>query len=168
MQSKKDYGMLITPDIKLQRKYFNEMVKLHGLICKYRAPKPGKENDIHAELDTRYFPEIEVGAVLDQYPQQKSLRKMGWVAELAEGSMILHVPYDLPGLQQGALFTLPSAIEGAEGRTFRVLNLSNVMIYPASIACEIALEYQSTEEKSQFVDYSTTNFNLLKDDEEDD
>ena len=72
---------------------------------------------------------------------------MGWVAELQEGSSIIHVPYDLPGLQVGALFDVPSGIDSAKPRTFRVISLQNIMIYPASIACEIALEYESVDEQ---------------------
>jgi hypothetical protein len=71
---------------------------------------------------------------------------MGWVAELQEGSSIIHVPYDLPGLQVGALFEVPSGLDQAKPRTFRVISLQNIMIYPASIACEIALEYASVDE----------------------
>ena len=59
---------------------------------------------------------------------------------------MIHVPYDLPGLQVGALFTVPSGLDKSKGRVFRVISMSNIMIYPASIACEIALEYDSVDE----------------------
>jgi hypothetical protein len=72
---------------------------------------------------------------------------MGWVAELQEGSSIIHVPYDLPGIQVGALFEVPSGLDQAKPRTFRVISMQNIMIYPASIACEIALEYESVDEQ---------------------
>ena len=162
MENRNDYGLLINPDTKLHRQWFNEMVKLHGVYTKYKAPRHGKEFDHHGELDvdTNYYPEEKVGVIFEQYPDQKSLRKMGWVAELQEGSSIIHVPYDLPHLEVGALFTIPAGIDFAEPRTFRVISMSNIMIYPASIACEIALEYKTTEEKSQLTDFTSEKYLL--------
>jgi hypothetical protein len=46
--------------------------------------------------------------------------------------------------------------------------MQNIMVYPASIACEIALEYESSDEASSTRDFSRTNFNLLVDLEDDD
>jgi hypothetical protein len=117
------------------------MVKLLGINCKYRAPAPNKTNDSYGDLQTGYMPEVIVGCLFDEHPNQKSMRKAGWVAELQEGSSIIHVPYDLTGLQVGALFEVPSGLDNGKGRLFRVVSMSNIMIYPASIACEIALEY---------------------------
>lgn len=87
---------------------------------------------------------------------------------MQDGSSIIHVPYDLPGLQEGALFTIPSGLDDAEGRTFRVIAMSNIMVYPASIACEIAPEYFDNEEPATTKDFTNSNFNMLVDNEEDD
>ena len=144
--NKTDYGLLIRGDIKLHRMWFKQLLTLHGINCKYRAPLPNKANDIHGDLTTSYKPEIIVGCLFEEHPNQKSLRKAGWVAELQEGSSIIHVPYDLPDLQVGALFEVPSGLDNGKGRLFRVISMSNIMIYPASIACEIALEYESNDE----------------------
>lgn len=146
-ESVKDYGILISPDIKLHRMWFKQMLALHGINCKYRAPINNKEYDIHGDLQTGYKPEILVGCLFEEHPNQKSLKKAGWVAELQEGSSMIHVPYDLPDLQVGALFEVPSGLDKGKGRTFRVISMSNIMIYPASIACEIALEYDSNDEQ---------------------
>ena len=145
--NKTDYGLLIGSDIKLHRMWFKQMLALHGINCKYRAPTKNKEYDINADLQTGYKPEITVGCLFEEHPNQKSLQKAGWVAELQEGSSVIHVPYDLPDLQAGALFEVPSGLDTGKSRVFRVLNLSNIMIYPASIACEIALEYTSVDEQ---------------------
>jgi hypothetical protein len=145
--SRTDYGKLINKDIKLHRTWFKQMTSLHGINCKYRAPLPNKANDVHGDLQTGYKPEIVVGCIFEEHPSQKSLRKAGWVAELQEGSSVIHVPYDLPGLQVGALFEVPSGLDSGRGRVFRVISMSNIMIYPASIACEIALEYKSNDEQ---------------------
>jgi hypothetical protein len=42
---------------------------------------------------------------------------------------------------------VPSGLDEGDNRTFRVIGMSNIMIYPASIACEIALEYESNDEQ---------------------
>ena len=55
-ETRKDYGILITPEIKLHRQYFKEMVKLLGIKCIYRAPLPGKTFDMHGDLDAEYYP----------------------------------------------------------------------------------------------------------------
>jgi hypothetical protein len=144
---KTDYGILLNKDIKLHRTWFKQMTALHGINCKYRAPLKNKSYDTYADLQTGYEPEIIVGCLFEEHPDQKSLKKAGWVAELQEGSSIIHVPYDLPGIQAGALFEVPSGLDDGKGRLFRVIGLSNIMIYPASIACEIALEYESNDEQ---------------------
>jgi hypothetical protein len=144
---KTNYGLLINKDIKLHRTWFKQMTALHGINCKYRAPLKNKTYDIYADLQTGYAPEILVGCLFEEHPDQKSLKKAGWVAELQEGSSIIHVPYDLPDLQVGALFEVPSGLDNGKGRVFRVISLSNIMIYPASISCEIALEYDSVDEQ---------------------
>ena len=166
---KTDFGILINKDIKLHRYWFKQMLALHGINCKYRAPMPNKEHDIHGDLNTRYKPEILVGCLFEEHPNQKSLRKAGWVAELQEGSSMIHVPYDLPDLQVGALFEVPSGLDNGKGRTFRVISMSNIMIYPASIACEIALEYDSVDEQHLITTmHEKEDMPLLIDQEDDD
>ena len=166
--NKMDYGLLINKDIKLHRSWFKQMTALHGINCKYKAPAKNKDYDIHGDLNTGYEPEIIVGCIFQEHPDQKSLKKMGWVAELQEGSSIIHVPYDLPNLQVGALFNIPSGLDKADGRTFRVISLQNIMIYPASIACEIALEYDSVDEQHLITDHEAIDMPLLIDNEDDD
>lgn len=168
MTNNTKYGKLINGDIKLHRIWFKEMTNLFGITCIYRAPRDSKEHNIHGELDSKYYEPIEVNVLFQEHPDQKSLKKAGWVAELQEGSSMIHVPYDLPHLQEGALFTVPSGIDNVPGRTFRVLHLENIMIYPASFACEIALEYEDTAVRNQVEDFSRDNFTVLSDNEEDD
>lgn len=142
----RDYGLLINKDIKLHRTWFKQMTKLYGINCIYKAPAKNKTFDQKGELQTAYTKGMIVGCIFQDHPDQKTLKKMGWVAELQEGSSIIHVPYDLPDLQVGAQFIVPSGIDNAQGRVFRVIGLQNIMVYPASIACEIAPEYYSTDE----------------------
>lgn len=146
--ARNDYGYLIRGnDIKLHRMWFKQMTQLHGINVIYKEPFKNKEYDNRGDLASGYKPGITIGCIFQEHPDQKSLKKMGWVAELQEGSSIIHVPYDLPGLQVGALFDVPSGLDQAKPRTFRVISMQNIMIYPASIACEIALEYESVDEQ---------------------
>ena len=167
-ETRKDYGILITPEIKLHRQYFKECVKLLGINCIYRAPLPGKTFDMHGDLDAKYYPGEVVSVIFQDHPDQKTLKKMGWVAELQENSSIIHVPYDLPNLQVGALFIIPSGLDKAEGRVFRVISMQNIMVYPASIACEIAPEYEDIDEPILYNDFTQSTTTLLIDNEEDD
>jgi hypothetical protein len=167
--NRKDYGLLISKDIKLHRTWFKQMTALHGINCKYKAPSANKTYDDYADLQTGYQPEILVGCLFEEHPDQKSLKKAGWVAELQENSSIIHVPYDLPDLQVGALFEVPSGLDNGKGRVFRVISMSNIMIYPASISCEIALEYDSVDEQRlSTTAYEKENMPLLIDREDDD
>ena len=163
----KDYGLLLRPsDIKLQRTYFKQMTSLLGVNVVYRAPRPDKHYTVYTEIDSNYMaPEI-VGCICEEHPEQQTLKKLGWMAELQEDASIIHVPYDLHDIQQGALFILPSAIDNAKGRLFRVVKLSTIMIYPASISCMIVPEYEDTFAINQF-EHKHTNFNLLSDEEDD-
>ena len=46
----KRFGVLLTPDIKIHRNYFNEMVKLLGIQVIYYAVNPGQKYTSYAEL----------------------------------------------------------------------------------------------------------------------
>lgn len=163
-----NYGLLINKDIKLHRFYFKEMVKLLGINCQYRAPMSNKQFNGLGDLESDYYPAETIGCIFQEHPDQKTLKKMGWVAELQESSSIIHVPYDLKGLEVGALFEIPSGLDNAPTRLFRVISMQNIMIYPASIACEIAPEYITSDEKAVIKDFTNTNFNVLVDLEDDD
>ena len=84
---------------------------------------------------------------------------------MQESASVIHIPYDLHDIQKGALFIIPSGLDCAKGRLFRVTKLSNIMIYPASIACQIVPEYEDTYTSSQS-NFKHSSFNLLKDEEE--
>ena len=161
---KTKYGILLTPDAKLQRNYFKEMCKLIGINCIYRAVKPGKKYTTYAELDTNFEKPQLIGCIFDEHPTQQTLKKIGWVNELQENSSIIHIAYDTPGLQQGCLFTLPSGLDDGKGRLFRLVKISTIMVYPASIACELVPEYENTYTES-LNDFKNSSFNLLNPEE---
>lgn len=155
-----NYGLLLNQDAKLHRNYFIEMTKLIGINVIYRSPKKDKHYTNYAEIDSNYNPPKLVGCIFDEHPTQQTLKKIGWVSELQDNSSIIHVPYDLDNLQQGALFIIPSGIDNAKGRLFRVVKLSNIVAYPASMACEIVPEYENVFNNNAF-EHSNDSFNLL-------
>ena len=166
--SRDSYGILLTPDIKLQRRYFKELTRLKGVNCIYKAPiKSDKQYTLRGEVITDFQPPVLVGCIFEEYPSQRTTKKLGWNSEQMENASIISVPYDLKDLQIGALFVVPSAYDNTKGRVFRVKELSAVMIYPASITCMLVPEYDNNYDRSQ-LNHSKDNFNLLDFDEEDD
>ena len=159
MKYRCEFGKLITPDTKLQRQYFKQMVDLIGVYALFESPK-AKDYNQQGELVTRYNDPVKVGCIFTDHIDQTTAKKLGWNAEL-DGKTIINVPYDLEGLEVGALFTIPSALDNTQGRKFRVIKLSTVQIYPASIACELVPEYEDVAELSEINNFDTTNFNLL-------
>lgn len=165
MQTPK-YGLLLNDNIKLHRSYFNEMVKLLGIQVIYRATLPDKHYTTYAEIESNYAQPMLVGCIFDEHPTQQTLKKMGWVAELQQNSSIIHVPYDLPNLQQGCLFIVPSGIDNAKGRLFRVVSMSNSIVYPASVSCEIVPEYEDTFIPETNYDYTHSTDNLISEEQD--
>lgn len=165
IDSMKSGILLNEKDIKRHRQYFREMVKLIGIYVLYRAPLKDKHYTVYAELDSNYEPPIQVGCIFDTHPTQQTLRKIGWVSELQEESSLIHVDYDLPGLQQGALFIIPSGLDDGKGRIFRVVRLQNSMVYPSTMVCEIVPQYENTFEPETNYDFEDTDFHLLNDED---
>lgn len=60
---------------------------------------------------------------------------------------------------------IPSGIDHARGRVFRVTKLKTGIIYPASITCEIVPEYEDNFTNAQY-NYKHSSFNLLNEEEE--
>ena len=166
----KDTGLLLQkPDIELQRFYFKEMVTLLGINAIYNAPqKSTKDYSLHGNLEANYHPGILCGCIFEEHPTVKTMRRLGWNTELSESSSVIHVPFDLPGLEQGGQFIIPSPYDNSKGRLFRIISISSIMVYPASFACEIAPEYETTVEKAQVKDFTKSDFNLLDTDREED
>ena len=75
---------------------------------------------------------------------------MGWMSELDENSSFIHVDYDLPNLQQGSMFIVPSGLDDGNGRLFRVVKMATSMVYPASITCEIVPEYTNAFDEANY------------------
>ena len=157
----RDVGLLLKRNnINLHRHYFKHMCKLIGIRVIYRAPMENKTWDGYGELDGSFYPPQVVGCIFTEHPNQKTLKKMGWVAELQENSSIIEVPYDLKDLQIGSLFIIPSGLDHAKGRVFKVISMENIAIYPATILCEIAPVYENQFDRGQ-LQHTDNDMNLL-------
>ena len=159
----RDYGLLLGKDIKLHRMWFREMCRLIGVNVQYRACLPGKTWTRYSEIESNYQKPITIGCIFDEHPVQKTMKKLGWVSELQDGESIIHVSYDTPDIQVGNLVVIPSGIDNASGRMFRIVEVFNIMIYPASVACKVVPEYEDNFEPDLY-DHSTNSFNLLNED----
>lgn len=156
-----NYGLLLNKkDILLQRKYFEGCVMMLGVKVIHRAPRPDKHYTTYAEIQSNYFEPEAVGCIFDEHPNQRTMKKLGWNAELGESASIISVPYDLEGLQQGSLFIIPSAFDNTKGRLFRVVEITGIMIYPASLTCKLVPEYENTFTPDNF-NHQRNSFNLL-------
>lgn len=165
-----DTGLLLQKqDIELQRSYFKEMVHLLGINTIYKAPKKNmKDYSLHGNLETPYETGIICGCIFEEHPTIKTMKTLGWNTERADSSSVIHVPFDLCGLQVGGQFIIPNPYDTQKGRLFRVIGISSTMVYPASFACEIAPEFETTVDKAQLHDFKNVDFHLLNTDREDD
>ena len=162
----RQYGLLLNQkDILLQRKYFEEMCQMIGVKVIHRAPRPSKSWTTYAEIDSNYYEPELVPCIFEEHPTQRTLKTLGWVAELQESPSLISVPYDLKGLQQGSLFVVPSAFDNSKGRLFRVVEIAGQMIYPASLTCKLVPEYENTFSPSQ-LQHQANSFNLLNREED--
>lgn len=119
---------------------------------------------MYSEIESNYEKAQVIDCIFEEHIDQRTMKKLGWNAELVEGEAIISVPYDLPAIQVGALFIIPSGIDCAEGRLFRVSQLSTIQIYPASITCKLVPEFEDTFSSSQF-NHTHNSFNLLNEEE---
>lgn len=161
-----DYGLLLNErDIKIQRKYFDEMCTMVGIKVIHRAPRAGKSYTTYSEIDSNYFEPELTGCIFEEHPNQRTMKKLGWNSELSESASIISVPYDLKGLQQGSLFIVPSAFDKAQGRLFRVTEITGIMIYPCSLTCKLVPELENTFTPNTYL-HKTNSFNLLNREED--
>lgn len=161
-------GLLLNPNnIKLHRKYFEQMTSMIGIQVLYRPPREGKTYNMYGELDTFYYEPMKVGCIFDEHPTIWTQKKLGWNTELNENSSIISVPYDLPNLQVGAIFIIRCGVDNSQGRVFRVIRMSTISIYPASVSCEIAPLMVNTSSPS-LLDHKNDNGSLLADNGDED
>ena len=165
---KNDTGLLINEkNVKLQRFYFKQAVRLVGIQTFYRAPRKDKHYNGYGELDAFFYEPYKTGVIFEEHPTVWTMKKLGWDTELQEGETLIHVPYDVPQLQSGGVFEIPSGLDNTEPRRFRVLKMAASLVYPSEIVCHIAPLYTSNFDKTALT-HTDNNFSLLNDEEEDD
>lgn len=164
----RDTGLLLNKkNIELNRFYFKQALKLYGINVLYRAPrKDQKQYDLHGELDALYTEPIVVACIYNEHTDQKTMKKLGWNAERDESTPVIHVPYDTPNLEAGCLFEIPSGLDNSKARVFKVIDMSSIPVYPASIACKLGPMMQNELEHSQLIDFNKTDFNVLREEED--
>lgn len=164
----RDTGLLLNKkNIEINRFYFKQALRLYGINVLYRVPrKEYKQYDLHGELDAKYEQPRIVPCIFNEHADQKTMKKLGWNSERTETTPIIHVQYDLEGLESGCLFEIPAGLDNAEARVFKVLDLSNIPVYPASITCKLGPVLKSEFERPQLENFENTDFNLLESEEE--
>lgn len=162
-----DYGILLNEhNIKFQRRQFNEMVRLLGVNVKYYSLK-NRQFSTYEELLGDPNNAITVGVIFTDHLDQKTQKKLGWNAELSESALVINFPYDTPDIETGCLVSIPSGLDNAPPRIFRIARMSNIMIYPASITCECVPEMTNTLPASQTGDFRRASTQVLMKDEDD-
>lgn len=160
-----NFGLLLNDkNIKLNRFYFDQMAKMIGVKLIYRAPKPSKDYTTYGEIDTMFEQPVAVWGIYVEHPTQQTMRKLGWNSELLAEAIVLEVPYDLQGLQQGGLFTVPTGVDGGVGRVFQITQMTTLSIYPASVTVAAVPYYPNDFTQSAF-NHSEHNFDLLEGEE---
>lgn len=160
-----NFGILLNgKNIKLNRFYFDQMAKMIGVRLIYRAPKPSKDYTTYGEIDAMFEQPVAVWGIYVEHPNQQTMRKLGWNSELLSEAIVLEVPYDLQGLQQGGLFIVPTGVDGGTGRVFQVTQMTTLSIYPASVTVAAVPYYPNDFTQSAF-NHSEHNFDLLEGEE---
>ena len=89
------------------------------------------------------------------------------MSELSESALVINFPYDTPYIETGCIVLVPSGLDNAPPRMFRIARMSTIMIYPASIACECVPEYNDVLPRSQVEDFRNSSTNVFMRDEDD-
>ncbi len=79
----------------------------------------------------------------------------------------MNFPYDTPNIEVGCIVLVPSGIDNAPPRMFRIARMSTIMIYPASIACECVPEFYDALPKSATEDFRNSSTSVFMRDEDD-
>lgn len=154
-------GLLLQNDLEIQRYYFNEALDYYGIDADYYQVKEETQKFTSAgELSSKYYDPVRVKLIYDQVPKINTLKKLGWVPELNQDSQpIIHIPFDTPGIQVGALFRIEDPLRPGTGKIFRTTKLTTGIIYPVAATLQIvAVLGDSPEETTAPYDGNRTIF----------
>ena len=140
---------LVKSDALMHRRYFQEMLKLYGIDGMYfQVKEESKSYNEVGELSAEYLEPVPCQMIFDQVPKVSTLKKLGWTTELDQSQPLIHVDYDLEGLQVGACFNIADPLRPGRGRLFRVTKLSVGIIYPMCVTCQLVAIVGDKPEKS--------------------
>ena len=129
---------LVKSDALMHRRYFQEMLKLYGIDAMYfEVKEETKTYNEAGEFSAYYKDPIPCQVIFDQVPKVSTLKKLGWTTEKDENQPIVHVDYELPGIQIGACFSIEDPLRPGKGRLFRISKMSLGIIYPSYITCQL-------------------------------
>lgn len=129
---------LVKSDALMFRHYFKEMLDLYGIDgMYYEVIEETKKYNEAGEFSAYYKDPIPCQVIFDQVPKISTLKKLGWTTENDESQPIVHVDYDLPGIQKGACFSIEDPLRLGKGRLFRISKLSLGIIYPMCVTCQL-------------------------------
>lgn len=141
------------------------MCRLIGINVVYYQTKPDKHWTSYSEIESNYYPPTVISCIFNEHLDQRTMKKLGWASELQDQASVISVPYDLQGLQVGALFAVPDVYNSKRGRLFRVTEISSIMLAPASVTCRLVPEYEDTVDGSEF-NHTINSFSFLNVEEE--
>lgn len=157
-------GLLVDEDALLFRSFFKEMAKLRGITVKYQHPLADKHYSIHTELITSYSDPIDIDIILNEYPKQKTLKRLGWLSEDPEDRpLIAEISTDTPHVQRGSRIIIKGA-DTEDEKIFRIMEIASNMVYPDSLTVKLAPDFQTKEAPSKDV-YVEGNFTYMRESE---
>ena len=114
------------------------MLRKYGIDCSYFEVKEGTvKYNVNGELSAEYKNPIGTQVLFDQVPKVATLKKLGWNTSTDESQPLIHVDFDLPGLQVGCLFSIEDPLRPGKGRLFRVTRMSVGIIYPMCVTAQV-------------------------------
>lgn len=145
-------GILFQNDLEIQRYYFDESLEFYGIDALYYQVNDASQHyTVAGELTSKYHDPIAIKLIYDQVPKIGTLKKLGWVTELNQDAQpIIHISFDTPGIQVGALFKIQDPLNPLSGRMFRATKMTTGIIYPVAVTVQIvAIVGQDIEETVQ-------------------
>ena len=158
-------GILIGKDAAYFQHAFKEMAHLIGIECRYQYII-NKQIDSSSEIDGNFSEPIPMDIILEDYPAQKTLKRLGWLSVDSEDKPIIAMlPISTPNLQRGCRILIRGAIAG-DWKTFRITEISNIMVVPESFTVKLAPEFDSLLQGDLHKNYARKNMNYVTNEED--
>ena len=133
---------IIGQDITLNRKRYDEALKLQGIPAKYQFPNLAETNNQGETLVDSYSDYIDTHIFFESNPKLKTIKRYGWVVENnSDLPFLIHCSWNLPHLQKDALFTFSGLYAELGDRLFRVTELSYDVQAPDHIVAQVIPVY---------------------------